>query len=637
VTEISEYEDHLLWAAEALKQPSVPPDRRKELAALLERARARAADSQLHIAVIGETSSGKSTLINAFLRQRLLPSSALVTTRTTLTIRHHDGEAGLRARGPGGALVWPPGRDVCAADGPPGALAAAVEAALCAGDQSRPGLDSVLRVLLTTDVADSLDQLELLWPEPLLGKQITLTDTPGFSVDDAGHRDRAVAAAERADLVLVVVPAIAAVSLRLVEFLQGPLQDHRDRCVFLLTKIDLVDEAERDEVVRQAELRLRRAGFEDPVVLPCSPGPALAAAGQPNAPALLSLGRIETRLVRLTAELRSSAISATLLGLISGLLRANENSAVEYRARLAAAERELGRLSLPDLPAFLEGWSGQALLGGQRAAEAAWSSRSVYFADDLEEEVRSAVASAQPANVPTLQSAAAVAAREYLRDEANVVLWDAVGRTNAWLKTTVADLAEDFADQFGRLARLAGAQYDTPATPEVSLSGLSVPDLDNIDSALKSSTSDLSTSVGLRTGGGAAAGAVLGSIIAPGVGTVIGGLIGALAGKPSADAVRKEFLDGALSVVRSTRSQVASAVGREVARIGAECGTHIDRVRDTYLREWSDEVRRLTKQEARARSQLAARIAEAEQAVRSSRERREQIAILRRALRKNRD
>ncbi|MFI2372663.1 dynamin family protein [Streptomyces sp. NPDC018833] len=60
--------------------------------------------------MFGEATSGKSTLLNAFLQRRLLPASARVTTHTTTVLRYRDGAEGLVVRTADDAvLTWPSG------------------------------------------------------------------------------------------------------------------------------------------------------------------------------------------------------------------------------------------------------------------------------------------------------------------------------------------------------------------------------------------------------------------------------------------------------------------------------------------------------------------------------------------------
>ncbi|MGH3813337.1 MAG: dynamin family protein [Pseudonocardiaceae bacterium] len=144
-------------------------------------------------------------------------------------------------------------------------------------------LAAALRSVLVTDRAKYLRRLEVWCPTRLIGDQVTIIDTPGFSVDETGHRELAAAAIDAADLVIVVIPAVATTSLTTMDFLSDTTRRHRDRCVFVITKTDLVEDAELDEIVTVTSGRLAGAGFLDPVVLTCTPEFALRELAQPNA------------------------------------------------------------------------------------------------------------------------------------------------------------------------------------------------------------------------------------------------------------------------------------------------------------------------------------------------------------------
>jgi len=256
----------------------------------------RLLDPELRIAVVGEASSGKSTLINAFLRRRLLPSSVLITTRTTMTLRHGHGTEGLSlVTADGQVLTWP-----------------SAQFARFAGAGSAD-LATALRSVLVTDRANHLRRLEVWCPTRVIGDQVTIIDTPGFSVDEAGHRELAAAAIEAADLVIVVIPAVATTSLTTMQFLAETTRRHRDRCTFVITKTDLVEDGELAEVLTLTRSCLVRAGFSDPVVLTCAPEPTLRESARPGA-FLAQFEAMEQRLTTLAAHGRRRAPPRCLAG-----------------------------------------------------------------------------------------------------------------------------------------------------------------------------------------------------------------------------------------------------------------------------------------------------------------------------------
>ncbi|MEU9152343.1 dynamin family protein [Streptomyces sp. NPDC048417] len=458
--------EHLTWIRDVLGKLDLPAARRDKLWSALRAVQTRADDPELRIAVFGEASSGKSTLLNAFLRRRLLPSSARVTTTVTTVLRHHDGAEGLRLRTADGTeLDWPSAAFDAWAGGP--------------RTPSADGLEAALDRVLTTDLALRVRDLEVRSPVRPLGDGVAGQDTPGFSVTDPGHREMAEAAVRQADLAVVVGPAVAAMSMPLADFLTGPLLNHHDRCVFVVTKIDLVDEGERDDTAEFVADRLRSMGITDPLLLPCAPGKALPeadAAGGGTRPAVDHAGHlarfraVEQRLVRLAAERRESAIAATVLTLLSQLLAAVELTADAQRAENRRAQRGLAALSLPDFPGFLDAWSRRVVdrvnTGTQYAATnaAAGSGRS-----GLDAKVVAAVADEKIDNIREAACEVSGIVGRHLKKEARKTARAAAGRAGELLAAGAGELARDFAAQYGALAGLAG---ETPAAPVVPVTGL---------------------------------------------------------------------------------------------------------------------------------------------------------------------
>ncbi|MGW6788268.1 dynamin family protein [Streptomyces chartreusis] len=618
--------EHLNWIRDVLKGPALPARRRDELWSDLRTVQRRADDPELRIAVFGEASSGKSTLLNAILRRRLLPSSALVTTTLTTVLRYHDGSESLRLRTADETeLSWP--------------SAAFGDWAGGAHTLSADSLEAALKQVLTTDLALLVRDLEVRSPVRLLGDGVAILDTPGFSVTDPGHRELAEAAAGLADLAVVVVPAVAPMSMTLTDFLTGPLRDHLDRCVFVITKIDLIDEDELCGTIEFVGDRLRAMGIADPLLLPCAPGKALEEIGgsadgvrtaAEHRGHLNDFRTVERRLLRLAMERRESAIAATVLTLLSRLLAAVEESADAQRAEYHRAERALAALSLPDFTGFLDTWARRALDKVNAGAEyAATSTAARSERSELDDKVVTAVAGDKIDDIREAASEVSRIVRLHLRQEAERSARAAAGRAGELLAAEADDLARDFATQFGTLAGLAG---EKPSAPMVPVTDLELPgmELSGIDEALTAVGAELTSVDNWRTGGGAAAGAVIGSMIAPGIGTVIGGALGAFVGKRGRDTARTQFLQKARPLIAAAQSEVTALRSASLQLITQGVGDSVAAVQQKYKAEFGDEIVRLSLANERRRAALVFDIAAAEQTAADARHRREQVAALRR-------
>ncbi|MGW7410664.1 dynamin family protein [Streptomyces sp. NPDC054833] len=614
---------HLRWIRGLLDSLGLPAERRSALRHRLRAVEARAADPELRVAVFGEASSGKSTLLNAFLQRRLLPSSARVTTHTTTVLRHRDGAEGVVVRtADDDVLTWP---------------SAAFAQWTGLRHTSRPGdLEDALERVLTTELAEQVRDLEVLAPVRLLGGGTAVLDTPGFSVTERGHRELAVAAARQADLALVVVPAVAAMSMTLVDFLSGPLLDHQDRCAFVLTKTDLLDEDERAEVVEVVENRLKELGIGDPVLLPCAPGQALKELTAPGARGpepeghLARFLAVEARIAELAAERRQFAIAATVLGLLSELLSTVQESAQSQRAELSRTERGLAALSLPDFPAFLDAWAQRTLdRAGSELSHAASAGIPAASRATLETKVVDAVAGDKIGNMSEAAGNVSRIVRLHLREEAERAVRTAADRAGELLTSGAEELARDFTTEYSALAGLAGEIWAAPEAPAVRATDLPAPDLSGVDETLTAIGTQLSASDNWRTGGGAMAGALAGSLIAPGIGTVIGGALGALIGKRGNDAAREQFLERARPIIAAAHEEIGTLVGDSLLRVRAGVTDSIAALRRQYDDEWGAEIARLTAENDRRRAELAAGIAAMEEAADGAGRRREKVAALR--------
>ena len=77
---LESYYEYLLFAEKLIVRADISQSVKVDLQQSIERIKQRYSDPNLHLAVVGEFSSGKSTFINALLRDDLLKTSALVTT-----------------------------------------------------------------------------------------------------------------------------------------------------------------------------------------------------------------------------------------------------------------------------------------------------------------------------------------------------------------------------------------------------------------------------------------------------------------------------------------------------------------------------------------------------------------------------
>jgi ribosome biogenesis GTPase A len=202
-------------------------------------------EDRFHLVVVGEFNHGKSSFVNALLGESALPVGV---TPTTAAIHHLK-----YASTPEATVVYASGR------------------------RENLPFDDVKRFAVGGGAsADEVDFLEIGYPAPLLAERILLVDTPGVNDLSLQRADITYSYVPRADAVLFLLDAGQILKESERVFLEEKLlKGSRDKIVFVITKWDLLDEAERAEALAYAKAKLGDL-VKGPVVFPVSSQEALA-------------------------------------------------------------------------------------------------------------------------------------------------------------------------------------------------------------------------------------------------------------------------------------------------------------------------------------------------------------------------
>lgn len=356
---LTEVSDHLDFAQRLVRSTVADRDRLTELTSRIRAVEDRLRDDRYYLAVIGEFSAGKSTFINALLGLDLLPTSALRTTAAATRITHGPEFTLLvRFRNDGIRYVYPAGRTE-GADSPLGRML------LHLAPYLRVPRDTAgILALLTADerIAPHLDYLEVRHPATPLRDGLVIIDTPGTNAE-AGHTDiTADVLRGEADLAAVLTPSASPASSSLAAFLTDALDPALlRRCVFLVTKMDHVEDDEHDDLLAHVRRRFARLlgmdgvvveGVAADAVLRRATGRELLGPEQEYwadaFPGTLAALR------DLMQRQRIVAVSDHLLRLLEDVLGELGAELEDAQRRLAAEEAELGAARIPDLDRFTE-------------------------------------------------------------------------------------------------------------------------------------------------------------------------------------------------------------------------------------------------------------------------------------------
>jgi small GTP-binding protein len=271
---------------------------------------------RFHLVVLGEFNHGKTTFVNALLGKNILPVGV---TPTTAVIHHieHGSAARATAVTESGA-----GKEV--------EVARLVDYVVDGGAEK-----------------DDVRFLEVRYPAPILEEGVVLVDTPGVNDLNLQRAEITYGYIPRSDAVIFLLDAGQILKESERQFIAKKLLSaSRDKLMFVINKIDLLDEEERAEAIAYAEKHLADL-VDDPRVFPLSAEQAAAGdrAGS-------GLDAFVTELVKFLQEERGRVLldnaldiglrtAGTLRTSIEVKKRALKMDRADLDARLSALEEDL--------------------------------------------------------------------------------------------------------------------------------------------------------------------------------------------------------------------------------------------------------------------------------------------------------
>lgn len=182
------------------------------------------------VLVVGQFSRGKSTLINALLGRKVLPSHATETTAIINAVKFAEKPR---------ALVYPR-----AAEGEP--PPAPIEVGIELND-----LEPYLTVRDDIDTSAQYVMAEVFWPLDLCRNGVELIDSPGIDALDEHREQATIDQLSRVDAVIMVLDGQSAITRRELNFYLEVVRPlGHDDALWVANKINLVEEEEREGVQR---------------------------------------------------------------------------------------------------------------------------------------------------------------------------------------------------------------------------------------------------------------------------------------------------------------------------------------------------------------------------------------------------
>lgn len=228
----------------------------------------------LNVAVSGEFNSGKSTFINALLRERLLKEAVRPTTAAATYI------CKAKPRGLFAFLKKPKNSvNVRFDDGAYFEFDEKHISEIITHIRSHYGISlemsnikDVIGILTSEQmVSRHVTHIELHLKNEVLPDNFNIIDTPGFNPGTTtfdNHMSIArTVVSNIADMAIILMPANQAMSNSLISFLQEEsINRYLHRCIFIITKIDSIEQYERRSIIDFVEQNLKAMGVQSPKI-----------------------------------------------------------------------------------------------------------------------------------------------------------------------------------------------------------------------------------------------------------------------------------------------------------------------------------------------------------------------------------
>ena len=606
--EAGDLQGHVEFIRELATAHSWSKPTQKRIRDELKRLEHRRNDPNLYMGVVGEFSSGKSTFINALLRDDLLKTDVLQATTAAVTLLRHgpgldvevtrkDGSHRRLARS---RSFWPWLKDVYN-----GSKIRKRDARI---------RDFIHKATAVESIAETLEEVTVFHPSSLVAKQVVIVDTPGANAENQRHVEVAQwALAERCDAAIILVPADQPLSSSLVEFIQESLADVLHRCVFVVTKLDTIRRVkDREVLLRNIRKRIEQAlgakkprvvGIAARVIVDQIAGEADGLTAANRERFVKQFGEFEELMYAELERQRELIQAERLLSLASKLmtwLPAELSKQQEvHRGQHSALEKN----RIPDLDSFIEESQDQ-YIRQYRLEVASYRGQLLRGCGEMKKATLARIRKKLDRVDETAEFDG------FVKRHVDTALTDALIGVDTEYAEAIDGIGERaqvqldefetvFEEKYQTLSRLAQdlELYYGAESIELDVgSGLDARALRVVNAQID----DGDAVMGWSAGGGAAVGAAIGTVALPGVGSLLGGLagagIGAFAGAffgPSIEKLRVDYWNTLAPKVGAYLDQLTSRAVEEFEKSFQGTEEELELAMSAYSDQYGDLVKKM--------------------------------------------
>ena len=562
--------------------------------------KARANDPMLYVSLIGEFSVGKSSLMNAWLGDDLLKTDILPATTAAPTLLKDNSEYQISTLMKNGDVI---------------------DSAKTSKRENfkATSLDYLYKVSADENYSKDIKLVSISYPNEVLRKKgFALIDTPGANADK-NERHKKIsgwAVEELCDVAIVILDANKAYPESLENFIRTYLNKSFKKCVFVMTKVDLIRsrrEGELERLILSTKTRIEASlGIEIPEIIPFSPQlylDALAETKKVEENKVHFISEFEentAKLFELLYQKRDEYISLTLSEILRTLISEIQEQLNGKKAEYERKQKLVAANMLPNL----DRWFGDRYDRLKKSIDQEYAETKTAAENWLKkyksdlwnritqdfnslDEVEQIERFMQPSKLKS----------RYLNPSASKIsnyLNSVISTSRNSTESKLRQLSEEFSNVYRNLATIDPNLPVSPAIKKNSLSSYSF-------SAVNKAAEEVSgEKIGAQIGAGAI-GAVIGSFIVPGLGTVIGGALGGWLGKffVSAEDIKKEYSPALKKTVNSFLADISKALGSELSKEQSRNLNALSQTINDHKISYRKLIEKIQKQENKEASELS--------------------------------
>ncbi len=346
--------DHTQYARALLERYQWPQEVYDGLSRRLDAITARQKDKKLNVSVVGEFSAGKSTFINALLRSDLLDCGSIQGTTVASTIIEYGKSFVVATRDREGRQT------------------------LVKLDTFQELRACLNRMVTENQQAKDLDCVRVTLPSKnLLDSGLRIIDTPGTSATTEWHETVTQRAIHNfSDLSILLVNGTRPLTDSFCRFVRDNLENVLDKCVFVVTKLDLIPAQERAKMLTYIRNKIITAfGVEKPLVLPYFSAEVVGTFtenefAKGDRKSLQISQKSEQYIRQHTARQRSLVQTGKMLELIDGMYEAVQRQIGAISQEWEQELQMLERSSHVDLQSFVQEQTPQRMECFQASSDA---------------------------------------------------------------------------------------------------------------------------------------------------------------------------------------------------------------------------------------------------------------------------